>query len=75
LYCATDNLVAVPLRVATEKSRDAAAISQEVAAEAEKHATSRRRDRRMMWALVAAGPLLVPLLCGAGWLLHQIASS
>jgi hypothetical protein len=72
LYCRTDNLVAVPLAVATRRTQDAAQIAEEVRAEVEKHGRNRRHDRAMMWTMVGLGPLLVPLLCGAGWLLHAL---
>jgi hypothetical protein len=72
LYCGTESLVAVPLAVAQRKKNDAAEITEGVRAEAEKHERNRRSDRVMMWTMVALGPLLVPLLCGAGWLLHAL---
>ncbi|MEO8876833.1 MAG: hypothetical protein ABI461_14665 [Polyangiaceae bacterium] len=29
-------------------------------------------DRGTMWTLLAAGPLLAPLLCAAAWLMHKL---
>jgi hypothetical protein len=75
LYCGTDNLVAVPLAVAEKRKGDAIEIGAEVRAEVDKHEENRRSDRAAMWTLVVLGPLLAPLVCGAGWLLHVILGS
>lgn len=75
IYCGTDNLVAVPEAHAAERKADAGEISKQVRAAVASHEKNRRSDRATMWWMVALGPLLLPLLCGAGWLLHQIVGS
>jgi hypothetical protein len=75
IYCGTDNLVAVAATVAAKKKEDAGEINKQVQAARAKHDENRRSDRAAMWTLVALGPLLVPLLCGAGWLLHKIVGA
>jgi hypothetical protein len=75
IYCGTENLVAVPEAFAAKKKEDAGAINKQVREAVAKHDENRRSDRAAMWTMIALGPLLVPLLCGAGWLLHKLVAS
>jgi hypothetical protein len=72
VYCGTESLVAVPANVAESKRKNAGDLNQQVEAALASHEQTLRKDRRTMWLFVGLGPLLVPLLCGGGWLLHAI---
>jgi predicted Zn-ribbon and HTH transcriptional regulator len=75
IYCDAENLLTVPHAYAAKKKEDARAIDVEVQAAVRAHDEVRRSDRAAMWGLLAVGPLLAPVLCAAGWLMHKILSS
>lgn len=74
-YCGADNLLSVPDAYAKKKKEDATAIDDQVQAAVLAHDRTKRADRSTMWLLLATGPLLAPVLCGAGWLMHVILSA
>lgn len=72
IYCSADNLVSVPSAYAAKRKEDATAINLQVQAAAAANEKTKSGDRRTMWALLASGLLLAPLLCAAGWLMHKL---
>jgi LSD1 subclass zinc finger protein len=72
VYCETDNLVTVTsteATVAKKKARNThLAVQEELAA----HHRVQAEDRKNMWAMLLAGPLLVPLVMLGGLLLHAL---
>jgi len=72
IYCSADNLLTVPHAYAAKKKADASALDIQVQGAVSAHEATNRDDRKTMWTLLAAGPLLAPLLCVAGWLMHKI---
>ena len=74
IYCGADNLLSVPAAFANKKKEDAKAIDLQVQAAVEQRRATKRDDRNTMLALLVAGPLLAPLVCAGGWLLHKVLS-
>lgn len=74
VYCSTDNLVSVEGRVAEKQKARARQVHLGVKEVLAEHARLAREDRRTMWQLLLAGPLLTPVVCLGGVLLHVIAS-
>jgi len=75
IYCDAENLLTVPHAYAAKKKEDARAVDVEVQAAVRAREATKRGDRTTMWALLALGPLLAPVLCAAGWLMHKILAS
>lgn len=72
IYCGADNLLSVPQAYAAKKKEDATAVDVQVQAAIAANEATKQSDRRTMWLLLAAGPLLAPVLCAAGWVMHQL---
>jgi hypothetical protein len=72
VFCGADNLLIVPKADAAKEKEEASEIDVEVQSAISKHDATRREDRATMWLLLAVGPLLFPLLCAAGWVMHRV---
>jgi LSD1 subclass zinc finger protein len=75
LYCQTESLVNVSGRLAARQKTKASELHGGVKQALEQRATTRAEDRKNMWAMLLAGPLLAPVVALGGVLLHAIASS
>lgn len=72
LYCNSDNLLQVPLAVATAHREQARALDADIRDAVAQRARERADDRTTMWTLLLSGLLLGPFLCGAGYALHTV---
>jgi LSD1 subclass zinc finger protein len=72
LYCQTDNLVAVSVKAAKEERLKARKRHGGVKELLDAHRENQRSDRVSMWAMLALGPLIAPIICLGGWLLHGL---
>ena len=74
LYCATDNLVSVSSQVAARAESSARDVHEGLKEALAAHVATQKSDRATMWAMIVLGPLLAPLICLGGSLLHNIVS-
>lgn len=74
LYCATDSLVSVSSQVAARAQASARDLHEGLRGALAAHVEAQKSDRATMWAMIALGPLLTPLICLGGLLLHTIVS-
>jgi hypothetical protein len=72
IYCDAENLLTVPQAYAAKEKEAATAIDVQVRSAIAERDAAKLDDRRTMWALLAVGPVLAPIMCGAGWVMHKI---
>lgn len=74
LYCQTESLVNVSGLLAAREKSKARELHGSVKDALDQRDQTRREDRKNMWALLLAGPLLAPVVALGGVLLHALAS-
>ena len=72
LYCGADNLLTVPLAIATSSSDDAKHLDASVQDAVARHERQRDDDVQITKGLLVLGVVLVPYLCIGGYLFHKI---
>jgi hypothetical protein len=72
IYCGADNLLAVPAADAKAEADAAKKLHGSVAEAIAQRARERSDDRANTVGFMLLGLLLVPVVCGAGYLLHRV---
>ena len=74
VYCQADNLVTVSAQVAAGAEAATRDVHDGLREALAAHVEAQRSDRVTMWAMILLGPLIAPILCLGGLLLHAVVS-
>lgn len=74
LYCGTESLVNGEAKTATKEKTKAKRLSTSVQEALDTWNAARREDRKLMWSMLVAGPLLAPLVALGGAVFHALWS-
>lgn len=75
IYCGTESLVNVSKTVAKKEQRKALELHDSVQDSIRIWNFARKEDRKQMWAMLLAGPLLLPLVALGGVVLHLLVDA